>query len=64
MPVGTWFHAWQENGFSRAVAKHANSRYQPGTSTPDWVILAIEPDRAPGVTGLFWKGRKKREITR
>ena len=64
MPVGSWFHAWQENGFSRAVAKHANSRYQPGTSTEDWVIVAIEPDRAPGVTGLFWKGRKKREITR
>ncbi|HEV7200392.1 MAG TPA: hypothetical protein VGO32_06280 [Candidatus Limnocylindria bacterium] len=64
MPLGSWFHAWQENGFSRAVAKHANSRYQPGTATADWVVITIEPDRAPGATGLFWKGRKKREITR
>ena len=64
MPLGSWFHAWQENGFSRAVAKHANSRYRPGTANEDWIILDIHPDRAPGVTGLFWKGRKKREITR
>ena len=64
MPLRSWFHAWQENGFSRAVAKHANSRYQPGTSNEDWIIITIDPDRHPGVTGLFWKGRKKREITR
>jgi bifunctional non-homologous end joining protein LigD len=64
MPVGSWFHAWQENGFSRAVVKHANSRYQPGVTSPDWVIVSIEPDRAPGVSGLFWKGRRKREIRR
>ena len=64
MPLGSWFHAWRENGFSRAIAKHANSRYEPGTSTLDWVIMTIQPDRAPGVQGLFWKGRKKREITR
>jgi hypothetical protein len=64
MPVGSWFHAWQENGFSRAVVKHANSRYQPGTVSPDWVIVGIEGDRAPGVAGLFWKGRRKREIRR
>jgi bifunctional non-homologous end joining protein LigD len=64
MPVGSWFHAWQENGFSRAVVKHANSRYQPGTTSPDWVIVSIEPDRAPGAGGLFWKGRRKREIRR
>ena len=64
MPVGSWFHAWRENGFSRAVVKHANSRYQPGTVSPDWIIITIEADRAPGVQGLFWKGRKKREIRR
>jgi len=64
MPLRSWFHAWQENGFSRAVAKHANSRYQPGTSNEDWIIITIDPDRHPGVTGLFWKRRKKREITR
>jgi bifunctional non-homologous end joining protein LigD len=64
MPVGSWFHAWRENGFYRAVAKHANSRYLPGTTSPDWIILTIELDRAPGVTGLFWKGRKTREIKR
>ncbi|HEY7737819.1 MAG TPA: hypothetical protein VIC63_02130 [Candidatus Limnocylindria bacterium] len=64
MPLGSWFHAWQENGFSRAIAKHANSRYEPGTSSADWIVMTIKPDGAPGVTGLFWKGRKKREITR
>jgi len=64
MPLRSWFHAWQENGFSRAVAKHANSRYRPGTSNEDWIIITIDPDRHPGVSGLFWKGRKKREITR
>lgn len=64
MPLRSWFHAWQENGFSRAVAKHANSRYRPGTSNEDWIIITIDPDRHPGVTGLFWKGRRKREITR
>jgi ATP-dependent DNA ligase len=61
-PVASWFHAWQENGFSRAVAKHANSRYRPGTATADWIILDIHPERPPGATGLFWKGRKKREV--
>jgi bifunctional non-homologous end joining protein LigD len=64
MPVGSWFHAWQENGFNRAVAKHVNSRYRPGTSSEDWIIVGIQPERAPGVTRLFWKGRRKREITR
>lgn len=64
MPLRSWFHAWKENGFSRAVAKHANSRYRPGTSNEDWIIITIDPDRHPGVTGMFWKGRKKREITR
>jgi bifunctional non-homologous end joining protein LigD len=64
MPLRSWFHAWQENGFSRAVAKHANSRYRPGTSNEDWIIITIDPDRHPGVTGLFWKGRRKREINR
>ncbi|MEX0630875.1 MAG: hypothetical protein WEE67_07195 [Chloroflexota bacterium] len=64
MPLQSWFHAWQENGFSRAVAKHANSRYRPGTSNEDWIIITIDSGRHPGVAGLFWKGRKKREITR
>ena len=64
MPLGSWFHAWHENGFRRAVAKHANSRYQPGAATEDWIVIAIHSDRAPGPTNLFWKGRKKREITR
>jgi bifunctional non-homologous end joining protein LigD len=64
MPVGSWFHAWRENGFSRAVVKHANSRYQPGSVSPDWIIITIESDRAPGVQGLFWKGRRKHEIRR
>jgi bifunctional non-homologous end joining protein LigD len=64
MPLSSWFHAWQENGFSRAVAKHANSRYMPGTANEDWIVIKIDPDRHPGVAGLFWKGRKKREITR
>jgi bifunctional non-homologous end joining protein LigD len=64
MPLASWFHAWQENGFSRAVAKHANSRYVPGTANEDWIVIKIDPDRHPGVAGLFWKGRKKREITR
>ncbi len=64
MPIGSWFHAWRENGFNRAVVKHANSRYQPGMVSPDWIIVTIEPDGAPGVAGLFWKGRKKREIRR
>jgi bifunctional non-homologous end joining protein LigD len=63
-PLGSWFHAWQENGFSRAVAKHVNSRYRPGTATADWIILEIRPERPPGATGLLWKGRRKREITR
>jgi ATP-dependent DNA ligase len=64
MPLGSWFHAWQENGFSRAVAKHANSRYQPGTASADWIVVAIQPERSPGVSRLFWKGSRKREITR
>jgi bifunctional non-homologous end joining protein LigD len=64
MPLASWFHAWQENGFSCAVAKHANSRYVPGTANEDWIVIKIDPDRHPGVAGLFWKGRKKREITR
>jgi hypothetical protein len=52
-PLGSWFHAWHENGFQQAVAKHANSRYQPGTATEDWIVIAIQSDRMPGPINLF-----------
>lgn len=62
-PLGSWFHAWRENGFDRGVAKHINSRYQPGLTTTDWIVITIEPERAVGVQRLFWKDRKKKDIT-
>lgn len=64
VPLGSWFQAWQENGFDRAVAKHVNSRYQPGTTSPDWIVVSIGPEKAPGVSRLFWKERRKKDITR
>ena len=64
LPLGSWFHAWRENGFTKAVAKHVNSRYEPGTTSQDWIVVNIEPERAPGVSRLFWKDRRKRDITR
>ena len=64
VPLGSWFHAWSENGFTKAVAKHVNSRYEPGTTSEDWIVVGIEPERAPGVSRLFWKDRRKKDITR
>lgn len=63
-PVDSWFHGWRETGFRQAVAKEVNSRYRPGQKAEDWIIIGIDLERAPGVGGLFWKGRRKREIKR
>jgi len=62
-PLGSWFHAWRENGFDRGVAKHVNSRYRPGTTCADWIVISIQPERTPGVQRLFWKDRRKKDIT-
>ena len=40
-PIGSWLSAWRRFGFTRMTFKAANSRYIPGSKSPDWGIAQI-----------------------
>lgn len=64
VPLASWLHAWELNGFTYCVAKHVNSRYLPGEPNPDWIIMPIKVDAASALTSLFWRSRRtEREVT-
>jgi len=40
-PIDAWLGAWRIFGFSRLSFKAANSRYVPGSRSPDWAVAEI-----------------------
>ena len=40
-PIEAWVGSWRALGFTELSFKAANSRYQPGTATNEWVSLPM-----------------------
>ena len=40
-PINTWIGSWRAQGFGGITFKEANSRYQPGTRSPDWASTTM-----------------------
>ena len=59
-PLSGWLVGWRENGFSHYIAKHMNSRYRPGESTPDWLKLSLRAEAPRGFMGRMLGGRGDR----
>jgi ATP-dependent DNA ligase len=59
-PIHHWVAAWRSNGFAFYVAKHVNSRYNPGETNPDWLQISSEPERGPSVAGRLFGQRPKK----
>lgn len=59
-PLHNWLNAWRANGFSHYVAKHANSRYQPGEIAEDWLEIPTAERRVPGAMGRLIGARPKK----
>lgn len=38
-PIHAWLRTWKSAGFRGAIVKAANSRYVPGSTTIEWVIV-------------------------
>lgn len=40
-PAEAWFRQWRALGFREVAVKDANSRYAPGSPSPDWTLAPI-----------------------
>jgi ATP-dependent DNA ligase len=40
-PIDAWIGSWRSLGFTELTFKAANSRYQPGTATTEWVSIPM-----------------------
>lgn len=40
-PIDAWIGSWRALGFTELSFKAANSRYQPGTATDEWVSISM-----------------------
>jgi bifunctional non-homologous end joining protein LigD len=61
MPGRGWRDAWRADGFTHFVAKHANSRYHPGKTAPDWLQVSLESAKQPSIIGRVL-GRRPRNL--
>jgi bifunctional non-homologous end joining protein LigD len=61
MPSRGWRDAWRADGFTQFVAKHANSRYHPGETAPNWLQASLEPAKQPSIIGRIL-GRRPRNL--
>lgn len=52
-PLGGWFGAWREHGFTHCVARHQNARYHPGERSDDClkVPIASSSSASPSLIG-------------
>jgi len=57
LPIEHWVHAWRMNGFDFYIAKHMNSRYQPGEIAEDWLQIGTAPGRQPTTVGRLFGQR-------
>ncbi len=51
LPVEGWVEGWRANGFSHYLAKHQNSRYQPGERNDDWLKLSLRAEAPRSMFG-------------
>jgi bifunctional non-homologous end joining protein LigD len=59
-PFHRWIAAWHSNGFTHYVAKHVNSRYEPGETSPDWLQISTTPETGPAMIGSLVGQRTKK----
>lgn len=59
-PISNWKVAWRANGFTHYVAKHANSRYHPGTIADDWLEISVSERGVPSQMGRLVGARPKK----
>lgn len=57
-PVASWLIGWRMNGFSHYVAKHQNSRYEPGRTSPDWLQISVATEAPRGFMGRMLGSRE------
>jgi bifunctional non-homologous end joining protein LigD len=60
LPARPWVDAWRSDGFAFYVAKEINSRYRPGETVDDWLVLSAPPAEAPSMVSWIFGGRSKR----
>ena len=60
VPAQPWLEAWRRQGFTRYVAKHANSRYRPGEQVQDWLVVSAGSGGKPSPGGRLGRSRVKR----
>ena len=48
-PLSGWLIGWKANGFTHYLAKHMNSRYQPGERSDEWLKVELRTDRPRGM---------------
>jgi ATP-dependent DNA ligase len=59
-PLAGWLVGWRTNGFTHYIAKHMNSRYQPGERNDDWLKLSLKAEAPRGMIGRLIGGRGER----
>jgi hypothetical protein len=59
-PLAGWLVGWRQNGFTHYLAKHMNSRYQPGERNDDWLKLSLRAEAPRGFIGRMIGGRGER----
>ncbi len=60
-PLGSQLAVWRAQGFRASLAKHANSRYLPGERNEQWVRIAIDRVRNPGLMDVMLGRRRDRD---
>lgn len=58
-PVGGWLIGWRANGFTHYLAKHQNSRYEPGERNDDWLKLSLRVEAPRGLIGRLVGTRER-----
>ena len=60
-PIRGWLEALRADGFTHYLAKHANSRYLPGETAPDWLKLSVLSDAQPTILERLF-GQSQRRV--
>jgi bifunctional non-homologous end joining protein LigD len=58
-PIGGWVVGWRANGFTHYVAKHMNSRYEPGTRSDEWLKIPTRDAPQHGFVARLLGSREK-----
>ena len=58
-PVAGWLVGWRANGFTHYLAKHQNSKYEPGERCDDWLKLSVRVEPPRGLVGRMFGMRDR-----